>query len=107
MVFCTVDTVDSTTNEKIQSQLKYQSSLYNIQRDSDVYNRGIKMRQNNKIFISLNVINGKTSPYASKGILRKYHYRSDTKLGLGIVAITKIPFSCHDCTYILSISWDS
>ena len=62
---------------------------------------------NNTLFPSLNVIYGKTSPYGSKGILRYYHYRSNPKLGSGIVAIRIIPFNCHACTTILSLSWDS
>ena len=51
------------------------------------------MQCNNKLFPSLNVINGKSSPYGSKGILRNYHYRSDPKLGPGIVAIIIVPCS--------------
>ena len=49
------------------------------------------MRCNNKRFPSLNVINGKKLPYGSKGNLRQYHYRSDPKLGPGIVEIRTIP----------------
>ena len=60
---------------------------------------------NNKLFPALNVINGKTLPYASKGILRHYHYQSDPKLCPGIVAIRRIPCSFHACTSILSLSW--
>ena len=67
----------------------------------------MKMRCNNKLFPSLNVINGKTLPYASKGILRHYYYRSDPKLGLGVVSIIRIPCSCHACTDILSLSCNS
>ena len=40
-------------------------------------------------------------------ILRNYHYRSDTKLGPGIVAIIRIPRNCHSCTNILYFYWDS
>ena len=65
------------------------------------------MRCNNKRFSSLNVINGNTSPHRSKGNIRHYHYHSDPKLGPGIVEIRTIPYSCHDCTTILSLSWDS
>ena len=36
-----------------------------------------------------------------------YHYRSDTKLDMGIFAIRIIPCSCQACTKILSLSWDS
>ena len=61
---------------------------------------------NKKPFPSLYVINGKTSPYASKGILRHYHHRSDPKLGTGIVDIIIIPSSCHACAAILYLSWD-
>ena len=46
-------------------------------------------------------------PYSSKGILRHYHYRSDPKLGPGIVAIRRIKCICHDCTAILPLSWYS
>ena len=70
---------------------KVSQSFYNVQRNSDVDHRGIKMIWNNKLFTSLNVINGKTFPYASKGILRHYHYWSDPKLSPGIVAIRRIP----------------
>ena len=62
---------------------------------------------NNKLIPSLNVINGKTLPYTSKRILRYYHYRSDPKLVPGIFYIRKITFSCHNCTAILSLYWDS
>ena len=67
----------------------------------------MKMMWNNKLFPSLNVINGKTLPYVSKGILRHYHYRSDPKLGPGIVSIRRIPCNFHDCATILFHSWDS
>ena len=67
----------------------------------------MKIRWNNKLFPSLNFINGKSSPYGSKVILRDYHYRSDTKVGPGIVAIRIISCSCHYCTTKLCLSWES
>ena len=63
-----------TKMKKRQSQFKYQPHILNVQRNSDVDHRGTKMICNNKLFPSLNVINVKTLPYASKGILRHYHY---------------------------------
>ena len=96
----------STKIQKIQSRLKYQPRTYNVQRNSDVDNRGMKMKWNNKLFSSLNIINGKTFPYSSKGILRHYHYWSDPKLGLIIFSIRMIPCSFHACTAILSLFWD-
>ena len=59
------------------------------------------------MFPSLKIIRGKSSPYGSKGIIRQYNYWSDTKLGQGIVEIRIIPCSCHACTTILSLYWDS
>ena len=56
---------------------------------------------------SLNVINGKTSPYKSKVILRHYHYCSDPKLGPGPFAVRIFPCNCHSRTNILSLYWDS
>ena len=49
-------------------------------------------------FPPLNIINGKTSPYGSKVILRHYHYQSDPKLGTGVVEIRIIPCSDHAFT---------
>ena len=76
--------------QKRESPLKYQSYIYNGQRNSEVNHRGMKMIQNNILFLSLNIIKCKTSPYVSKGILRHYHYLPDTKLDPGIVAVRKI-----------------
>ena len=74
---------------------------------SDSDHRVIKMIWKNKLFPSINSINGKTFPYASKGILRHYHHRYHPKLGLGIVSIRRIPCGCHACTAILSLFWDT
>ena len=56
---------------------------------------------------SLNVINGKSSPYGKKGIIIYDNYLSDTKLGPDIVEIIRIPCSCNACTKISSLYWDS
>ena len=47
------------------------------------------------------------SPCGRKGILRHHNYQSDPKLGPGIIWIIIIPWSCHACTTILSLSWYS
>ena len=59
---------------------------------------------NNKLFPSLNVINGKLSTDGIKGILRDYHCLSYPKLGPGIVTIKINTCSCYSCTTILSLS---
>ena len=79
--------------KKKESQLKYQPHIYNDQRKSDINHKGMTMRCNNTLFPSSNVIDGKTSSHGNKGILRHYHYRSDPKLGPGIVKIRIIPYS--------------
>ena len=58
----------------------------------------------NKKNTSLNVNNGKTSPYGSKGILRHNNYRSDPNLVPGIVVIRIVPCNFHSCTTLLSLS---
>ena len=62
---------------------------------------------NNKLFPSLNVIKGKILPYDSKGIIRRYNYRSYPNLSPGIVVIIRITWSCHYYKTILSLPWDS
>ena len=86
---------------------KYQSCIYNVQKSSDVNHIDMKMRWNNKLFPSLNVIKGKISSYGSKGILRRCHYRSDPKLGSCIFSIKIMWCSCHTYTTLLYLSWDS
>ena len=90
-----------------ESQFKYQSLVYNVQGKPDVDHIGIKMQWNKKLFLSLNVSNGKSSSYVSKDILRHYHHCSDPKLGPGIVVIRRIRCNCHACTKISYLSWDS
>ena len=73
-------------SSKMQNRISlrnHQSRIYNVQRNYGVNHIGMKMKWNNKRFTSLNVINGKSYTY---GVLRNYHYRSDPKLGLGIVS---------------------
>ena len=65
----------------------------------------MKIIWNNKLFPSLNFIYYKTSPYASKVILRHYHYRYDPKYGPGSVVNRIITCSCHAFTTILSLYW--
>ena len=66
----------------------------------------MKIIRNNKLFPSLNIIDGKSSPNGSKGIIIHYHYRSDPILGPGIFAIRIITCSCYACRKILSVSCD-
>ena len=63
------------------------------------------MRFNNNCFSSFNFIHGKLAPYGSKGVLRHCHYRSDQKIGPGIVLIRIITCSCHACTTKLCFTW--
>ena len=52
------------SNKKIENReslFKHQSRIYNVQRNNDVNNRGMKVKWNKKLFPSLNVIIGKTS----------------------------------------------
>ena len=90
-----------------ESLFKYQSCICNVQRNSDVNHRGMKIIRNNENFPLLNVINGKTSTFGIMGILRHYHYWSDPKFGPGIVEMRRIPHNFHARTTISSISWDS
>ena len=65
----------STKIKNIESLFKYKSCIYYVQGSSDVNHKGVIIRWNNKLFPSLNVINGKSSTYGIKGILRQYHYQ--------------------------------
>ena len=87
------------------SLFQHQSRIYGDKRDYDVNHRGMEMIWNNKLSPSLNLIKGKISPFISKGILRHCHYRSDPKLGAGIVEIRRTPCSSHACITILSLYW--
>ena len=94
----------STKMQTRQSRFKYQSRIYNVQRKYDVDHKGMKIIWNNKLFPSLNALNGKTFPYTRNVIIIHYHYWSGPKIGPGIFAIIIIPCICHSCTDILSIS---
>ena len=82
-----MDSKNSTTIQQKESLFKYQSIFYNVQGNNYVMHRGMKLLWNNKLSPSLYVINIKSAPYGSKGVLRHYNYRSDPKLVPGIVSI--------------------
>ena len=67
----------------------------------------MKLRRSNKFFPSSNVINGKTDSYKRKGVLRHCQYRSDTKLGTGVVDLRRIPCNFHHFTTQWYLPWDS
>ena len=89
-----------------QSIFKFKSRFYNVQSNDDVKHRGMKLRQNNKVFPSLSLINGKT-PYEIKGVLINYHYRYDPKLCQEVVALRLFSWNCHACTTKVSLPWDT
>ena len=49
----------STRTQNKESLFKYQQYFYNAQMKDDVKHRGVKFQWNNKLFLSLNLINGK------------------------------------------------
>ena len=51
--------------------------------------------------------NGNSSSNGIKGVIRHYNYKSDNKLGQGIVAIRRSNCSFHACTTQLFLIWDS
>ena len=62
---------------------------------------------NNKLFPSLNLINGKTAPYVSKGIIRHHHYKSYLNLGRGVVDIRRITWRFLACKTQSSLPCDT
>ena len=56
--------------QKVKLLFKYQSRINNDQKNFGVNRRGKGMRWNNNLFLLLNVIHRKTSPYGSGVILR-------------------------------------
>ena len=58
----------------------------------------MKFKGNNKLFTPMDFINGKTYHYGRKGVLGNFHYRDDTKLGPGVVAIRRITCSFNSST---------
>ena len=90
-------------NEKIQKRellFKYQPHFYNILSNDGVKHIDMKLLWRNKLFTSLNEINGKPAPYESKGLLIHYHYISDTKLCPCIFYIIRITCSGHTCAIL-------
>ena len=65
----------STKMQNIESLFKYQSCFYSFQRNNGANHIGMKRIWNNKLFPSLNVINGKPSTNGIKGVIRHYNYR--------------------------------
>ena len=72
-----------------------------FQDNADVEHQDLKMYCNTSQFPSLSFCGPHFKPHGAKGFSKHYHLRFDPKLGMGICAIFRIPYSCVACTSML------
>ena len=62
-------------------------------------------KTNQLLALSFSVPHSK--PHGARGLSKHYHLHFDTKLGMVVCAIRRIPFACVACTSMLDKPWIS
>ena len=97
--------MNTTKNQKHESNQKYRTKHYRIQKKENVLHKDIKMGWCSKHFPNIAVVEGKKKIRGSSTVLSHYHYRADPLLGEGKCAMRRIPCACLECTNQLSKPW--
>ena len=84
-------------HSKCQSEAKFQSTHYHLQKKEDVQHKDVKMAWNNMLFPSLNIAENRKKIHGSTGIMSRYHFRVDPDLGQGKCTLRRIPCACINC----------
>ena len=92
---------------KIPGKRKWTDIEFNVQDNSDVVHKDVKVYFDTNQFPALPFGSPHPKPHRSRGLSKHYHLCFDPKLGHGICAIFRIPCACVACTSMLDHPWIS
>ena len=86
--------INTTKHSKAESQQKYRTKLYRIQKKEDVMHTDLKMVWLTKLFPNIKISKGMIKIKGSSTVLSHYHYHMDPCLDKGKCAMRQIPCAC-------------
>ena len=86
---------------------KWTEIKYHVQDNAVVELKYVKMYCNKNKFSELLFCGPHSKPHGPRGTSKHYNLRFDTKLGMVVCAICRIPRACVACTSMLDKTWIS
>ena len=86
---------------------KWTDRQYHVQDNAYVELKDVKIYCNTNQFPELSFSVPSSKPHGARGLSKHYRLRFDTKLGMGICAIRRIPCACVVCTPMIYKPWIS
>ena len=80
---------------------KWTEGKYYVQDNATVELKYVKTYCNTSQFPELSFNGPHSKPHGARGLSKHYYLRFDTKLGIGVCAIHRIPCACVACTSML------
>ena len=77
---------------------KWTETKYHVQDNAGVELKEVKMYGNTNQFPESSFSCPHSKPHGARGLGKRYHFRFDPKLGMGVCAIRRIPCTCVACT---------
>ena len=74
-------------------EIKWTGRKYHVQDNADVEHKDVKMYCNTNQFPTLPFCGPHSKPPGARGLSKHYHLRFDTKLGMVVCEIRRIPCS--------------
>ena len=99
--------IDQVKYRKRVSKRKRTEREYNVQDNSDIAHKYMKIYCDTNQFPELPFCGTHPKPHGERGLIKNYRLRFDPNLGHGICAISHIPCSCVACTSMLEKPWIS
>ena len=84
---------------------KWTERKYHVQVNAAVELKDVKIYCNTNQFPALPFCGTYSKPHGARGLSNHCHFRFDTKLGMGVCAIRRIPCACAACTSMLDKLW--
>ena len=88
-------------NKKRLMEIKWTERKYHVQDNAAVKLKDVNMYCNKNQFPELIFSGSYSKPHGARGLSKNYHLRFDTKLGMIVCAILRIPCDCVACTPML------
>ena len=86
---------------------KWTDRQYHVKDNDDVELKYVKMYCKTNQFTELSFYGTHSKPHGARGLSKHYNLRFDTKIGMGVREIIRIPCACVACTSMLDKPWIS
>ena len=88
-------------------KIKWTYRQYHVQDNADVEHQDVIMYCNTNQFPELPFCCLHSKPHGASGLSNHYHLRFDTRLGMGVCEIRRIPCDCVACKSMIDKPWIS